>query len=218
MSIRFKDIVGLGFWVLSVSFNGVAQSPKTSYTQVLYHIKTQQSEWTRNDSAEISEVLFTTLVDSIFPEWYGTVWDFNGISNTPGKGEIACGYFVSTTLKHCGFNLNRYKLAQQASAVITQEVCGIDQTVKCIGMDKALTYLSAFEKGLFIVGLDYHVGFIVIENSEVFFVHSDYINGMVVREKLAVSEAFQSSQVFVIGKVLPNSMVINKWLSETKVY
>ena len=148
----------------------------------------------------------------------GTVWDFNGISNVPGKGEIACGYFVSTTLKHCGFNLNRYKLAQQASAVITKEFCGADQTTKHIGLDKALIYLSAYQKGLFIVGLDYHVGFIVIENAEMFFVHSDCINGMVVREKLVESEAFQSSRVYVIGKLLPNNTVIKNWMLETKVY
>jgi len=36
------------------------------------------------------------LVEEIFPAWSGTPWDFNGISQTPGEGEIACGYFVSS--------------------------------------------------------------------------------------------------------------------------
>ncbi|MFT7592013.1 MAG: hypothetical protein ACI9UJ_001942, partial [bacterium] len=53
------------------------------------------------------------LVNSVFHFWYGTSWDFNGYTKTPNKGTVACGYFVSTTLKHIGFNVNRYKLAQQ---------------------------------------------------------------------------------------------------------
>ena len=66
----------------------------------------------------MSSVLFNSMIDSIFPAWMGTNWDFNGTSNVPKQGEIACGYFVSTTLKHVGFNLNRYKLAQQAASVV----------------------------------------------------------------------------------------------------
>ena len=64
---------------------------------------------------------FHTLVDSIFPYWYGTEWDFNGITESPRKGEIACGYFVSTTLKHMGIRLNRYKnLTKSYSASSSQ--------------------------------------------------------------------------------------------------
>ncbi len=73
---------------------------------------------------KLSDLLFVTLIDSIFPAWYDTPWDFNGISNVPGEGEIACGYFVSTTLKHAGFNLNRYKLAQQGANEIATAICG----------------------------------------------------------------------------------------------
>ena len=50
----------------------------------------------------ISESFYYVMTDSVFPHWMGTKWDFNGVSNVPGKGMIACGYFVSTTLKHVG--------------------------------------------------------------------------------------------------------------------
>ncbi len=36
-----------------------------------------------------------------------------GHTAVPKEGEIACGYFVSTTLLHMGVPLNRYKIAQQ---------------------------------------------------------------------------------------------------------
>ena len=33
-----------------------------------------------------------TLVDSIFPYWLGTEWDFNGYTERPRK-VVVCGYF-----------------------------------------------------------------------------------------------------------------------------
>jgi hypothetical protein len=48
------------------------------------------------------------------------VWDYNGYTNTPKNGVIACGYFVSTTLKHFGFNLNRYDVAKKYSSSIVK--------------------------------------------------------------------------------------------------
>lgn len=58
---------------------------------------------------------FTThLVDRIIPHWYGTPWSFGGHTAVPNKGEIACGYFISTTLRDMGIKLNRYRLAQKS--------------------------------------------------------------------------------------------------------
>jgi len=163
-----------------------------------------------------SSLLFTTLVDSVFPAWYGTPWDFDGISNTPGTGEIACGYFVSTTLKHVGFNLNRYKLAQQASSIIVKEVCGTSKNYSDI--DKLIGALECHEGSLFIVGLDFHVGFLVVQNSEVYFVHSDYTCDAVRREKASESEGLNSSFLFVVGEITDNSDLMNSWLVQEKIY
>ena len=54
------------------------------------------------------------LLNKIIPYWYGTTWSFNGHTSKPNQGEIACGYFVSTTLKDMGLKLNRYCLAQKS--------------------------------------------------------------------------------------------------------
>ena len=54
------------------------------------------------------------LVDKIIPHWYGTPWSFGGHTAIPNQGKIACGYFISTTLRDMGINLNRYKLAQKS--------------------------------------------------------------------------------------------------------
>jgi len=60
-----------------------------------------------------SKVFHESLLNRIIPCWNGTKWSFEGHTSVPKTGHIACGYFVSTTLKDIGLNLNRYKLAQQ---------------------------------------------------------------------------------------------------------
>jgi len=69
------------------------------------------------------DYFFEMLNDSIFEYWMQTPWDFNGHTDTPRKGEIACGYFVTTTLRDMGVQLQRYKLAQQAASVIAEKLC-----------------------------------------------------------------------------------------------
>lgn len=34
-------------------------------------------------------ILFDALMDKLLPTWYGTPWDFNGMTRTPGEGTIA---------------------------------------------------------------------------------------------------------------------------------
>lgn len=62
----------------------------------------------------ISNCFLDTLINHIVHHWHNTTWAFEGYTNTPIQGEIACYYFVSTTLKYFEFNLYRYKMAQQA--------------------------------------------------------------------------------------------------------
>ncbi len=94
--------------------------PETNYNLLLESIQTKRLDL-RNTylASEIEEkdsilkltknYLEETLVEDIFNYWYGTPWDFNGTTNIPNQGSIACGYFVTTTLKHLGFNIPRFK-------------------------------------------------------------------------------------------------------------
>ena len=77
---------------------------KTKYTNSSN--KTQTLEEARKQLTEY-------LYQDIFNHWYTTKWSFEGHTETPKQGTVACGYFVSTTLRDVGFNLNRYKLAQK---------------------------------------------------------------------------------------------------------
>ena len=167
---------------------------------------------------EAGQILVSRLTNDILPAWNGTGWDFNGTSNQPGEGVIACGYFVSTPLKHCGFELNRYRIAQQYATVIIKLLCP-ERPPKRIGHNNVkglVTYFEGQPNGLYIIGLDNHVGFIHKQGGAVDFVHSNYIEPAVVtREPVATSRAIKASQNYVVGYFLPNSSTVNKWLLGT---
>ncbi|MBI34253.1 MAG: hypothetical protein CMP67_02710 [Flavobacteriales bacterium] len=172
---------------------------------------------TKSDST-LSQSFYFIMTDSVFPDWMGTKWDFNGISNTPGKGMIACGYFVSTTLKHIGFNLNRYKLAQQGASTVVDVLCGENQMKSVTEADVIQKVKSRGNNRLYVVGLDYHVGFLAVENNIVYFIHSDYLNGMVVCEKASDSISFSSTNAYVYGELTNNQTLFTKWKSGIKIY
>jgi hypothetical protein len=165
---------------------------------------------------EAGKYLHKSLVDTIFPYWYGTPWDFNGYTNTPGTGLVACGYFVSTPLKHCGLNLNIFKLAQQAALEIVKRVSCGDSVWYYRGMNSHQFLQKTKGKikdGLYVVGLDNHTGFLLYENGEVYFIHSSYLDpGSVVREKASDSQALATSYVFVMCNISSNTKLIKKWI------
>ncbi len=216
MRIVIFQIILLWGGVLTTAFSQENEF-SGNYQNSLNRIHRFQNASQTTSSAS-ADSLFQILATHVFPAWYGTPWDFNGISNTPGQGEIACGYFVSTTLKHAGFNLNRYKLAQQDSRTITTEICGKEFTQTIHDFGDFIKYLDAFQDGFFVVGLDNHVGFIVIDDWRVQFVHSDYISGQVIAERAEYSEALRSSSQFVLGQMSQNEVLIAKWHQETRIF
>jgi len=171
----------------------------------------------------LKEVVKPTLRDhlenDLIPCWYGTTWDFNGISQVPGEGEIACGYFVSTLLRDLGYSLERYKLAQQASLNIVKSLSPKDQRWDWSGISRAtLTEkVKGLSKGFYVVGLDFHVGFLLHDDDgRVWFLHSSYLDPVaVVRENALTSEALASDR-YVLG-YLESDWLVKKWLLRTKI-
>lgn len=167
----------------------------------------------------VGHFLENTLIYDFFPHWYGTEWDFNGISNQPKEGEIACGYFVSTTLKHIGFELNRFKFAQQASYHEAKMInLGKEpKTYRNLTLDELKKEISAdLNQGLYVVGLDNHVGYLFISDDTIYFIHSDYVSDKVCFERIEDSSAFGSS-VYVMAPVCHNHELIRSWLNKKAI-
>ncbi|WP_353777450.1 hypothetical protein [Winogradskyella sp. 3972H.M.0a.05] len=185
--------------------------------KVYFKSQLQQNETKAIDSA--SAYLKDKLLNHLVPHWYGTTWDFNGHTNIPNDGEIACGYFVSTTLKHLGFNLNRYKMAQQAGLIEAQMLQPKSELKIYSNLSfKALKAKlnSTYEDGLYFVGLDNHVGYVFIKNDELYFLHSSYCDNKVLIELAEHSYCFQSN-IYVFAEITTNRALAKKWILDTRL-
>jgi hypothetical protein len=160
--------------------------------------------------------LFTDLlVYGIIPYWYGTAWKFEGHTAIPNQGEIACGYFVSTTLLHVGININRYKLAQQlpiheaASLALTDSVLVISE----VATEEIIREMQRQTiDGIYFLGFDQsHVGFLLNKKNELYVIHSNYIGGSVTIERIEESLAFASYRKFYVSPLSTNKSFLKKW-------
>ncbi len=164
--------------------------------------------------SQAGKYLDSAVCDILFPYWKGTKWDFNGHTNIPNEGEIACGYLVSTILKHSGLNLNRYKMAQQSALSEIKTISG-NNGAHFLGdnYEDALDKLKCYKSGLYILGLSNHVGFIRVKDEKVSFIHSTYLHPtQAINEKAEDSDAFTYSNVYYIGEISNSPQLIKKWL------
>lgn len=164
----------------------------------------------------LGKVFVNTITKKIFPYWYGTAWDFNGTTQTPQKGKIACGYFVTTTLRDAGYPIERVKMAQCASEEMIRSLVQkqfIFHFSNC-NLIKFENELIKKGEGLYVLGLDNHTGFILISNTGNYFIHSSgWYPYKVVREKLCDSDVVGNSKYKVVGKISADEKFLNKWLT-----
>lgn len=143
---------------------------------------------------------FFSFINYDVPQyWSNTPWSFSGTSQEPRKGTVACGYFVTNTLSDYGFDINRTYLAQQASSVMIKKLCkDIQYFNKRQDLEKHI--VSKDKNQVYIVGLDFHTGYITRENRDTYFIHSSYIqNKGVVKELTKNSQALNASKTYMIG-------------------
>lgn len=178
-----------------------------------------QTDSLRSDlKQQASDLLETTLTEQFFPCWYGTPWDFNGYTSVPNDGVIACGYFVSTPLLHAGFEVNRYKLAQQAAMQIIESLQGTPKVYTTLNNVEFAEEVAKMPEGLYVVGLDNHVGWIHHHEGEVYFIHSSYgTPSVVVRERASESEVLSWSSLYALGEVTTNMDLMEVWLADETV-
>lgn len=160
------------------------------------------------------------ILNKFIPHWYRTPWDFSGYTAIPKTGVVACGYFVSTVLLHVGFNVDRYKLAQQNPF---NEACSIALTdtvdiYSVSSRELQEIFNKNYTEGLYFAGLDFHVGFLLFRNKELYFIHSNYISSAgVMIEKAVYSDAFNASTSYRIAPLSTNEKLIEKWLKGEEI-
>lgn len=163
------------------------------------------------------------LLEHSLPEmmrcWLGTPWDFNGTATEPGGGKIACGYFVTTVLKEADFEIERNTLAQQASQQIIRTFVPQDELRIRVGVPyKTFRFETMRGKpGIYLIGLDKHVGFVVVKDQEFRFIHSSGSQPWcVVDESSELALVLERSNYRVLGNITGNDDVIRRWLMGEK--
>ena len=213
----FYKLVEMKILLLLITFSLTNYSvTKTNIEKERNVLKTKylSNENKVNTINEASVKLTNYLYQDIISHWYTTKWSFEGHTETPKQGTIACGYFVSTTLRDVGFNLNRYKLAQKSPEEEAKVIaCGTSiEKRENISKQELKKYFLKQKDGIYFIGLDFHVGYIYKNNQEVYFVHSNYIeNKGVMKETIENSKAIVSSKYFIVS-ITHNDNLIKKWL------
>lgn len=209
------------------SYNTLNDSISESYdltkediNQLRFHL----NEKLRRNLISLDSVkaVFTNhLVDKIIPHWYGTPWSFGGHTAVPNQGEIACGYFISTTLRDMGVKLNRYRLAQKSPIDEARSIsCGSEIfKIEQESPEKAISEIDALTReGVYFIGFDKsHVGYLLKRKGELFLIHSNYLYpSLVCMERIEESRAFKSYATFHLVEISNNDTLMQLWL-ENKV-
>lgn len=162
-----------------------------------------------------ARLILETVLPAMMRCWLGTPWDFHGTASLPGEGRIACGYFVSTVLKDAGFRVDRYRLAQQPSENILRTFLPRESCKLTIGRayHAFAADLLTSEPGIYIIGLDTHVAFLVVDAEGFRFIHSSGSRPWcVVDESREEAEVLKHSNWRMIGNLTADPNVVRRWL------
>lgn len=169
----------------------------------------------QNILANAGDSLVKIIGEDFYGHWKGTPWDYNGTTKNPNGGSIACGYFVTGLLQDAGCQLNRIKLSTCPSLTMMKALTspGAVKNLSALTYETFTKQLEAGGRNLYIVGLDFHTGFIVNDGAETWFLHSSYINKTgVVKERVGESAALKSSKTRYLACLTKSEKFLELWL------
>ncbi len=126
---------------------------------------------------------------------------------------------VPTTLQAAGFDIDHVKLQRQPAELIIKSTAPKPKIrrFRNTSMEKFIDGVRELGPGLYIIGLDFHVGFVVVEaDDKVRFVHASYITHEVVDEAAAEATPIIDSKYRVVGKILQDDM-LEAWLRGDRI-
>ena len=165
------------------------------------------------------EAALVAAVHRLARHWLGTRWGL-GLpqSDTPGEGKINCGTFVGTVLEDAGFVIDVGKLQRQPAELIIDSFVGPGRKKRFsnASMNRFIAGVRSMGPGLFIIGLDFHVGFLIQTERDLRFVHASYVTKTVVDEPAVTAVPIVTSKYRVVGKILsPDNLA--DWLARRRI-
>jgi hypothetical protein len=178
--------------------------------------------------AEARRFIVDTLVTRVFPAWMGMP-SGGGTQATASRPHepgmyISCSYFLTAALQNAGLVLeSRARFAQAPAAWIERALLPPGGQIHRYGnlspedLERRLVELG---DGLYVAGLNIHVGFIVVREGHASFVHSSYTPpGTVVDEPVASSLAIALSQTkgYWVSPLFQDDRIVEMWLRHEPV-
>jgi hypothetical protein len=225
------------FWLLIISLSfdctnnehhrsPVSETAHSSYAETKARIVSQKQQLSRKYFAagdhekqklrkQITAFWITGLSEDLYGYWKNTPWSFNGTTQTPQDGSIACGYLVTTMLVDMDLKINRVKLAICPSSEMMKSLVPHQRIKNLSGLsyNEFADSLKGRAKGVYIIGLDYHTGFIIIDDNRQWFLHSNYINKQgVIKEPVQNSQALKMSKTRWMVSLTGDDSFITTWL------
>ena len=153
------------------------------------------------------------LQNRLLPEWYGTPWDFYGKTEVPRSGAIACGYFVATALRDMGMQVDRIGLGDLPSEDMIRKLIKGNH-IKVFGKGQKIGDFEAEVKqagdALYILGLDYHTGFLQCAGGQVSFINATM--PYVMQQPPTQAGFLAYSKYRVAGCLSTDDALIKKWI------
>ena len=189
-------------------------------------LSTADDEATRSAvMADAKRELSSAIADVLLPAWLGTRWSFHGTADEPHAPEgIACGYFVAAVLQHASLELeSRRRFAQSTARTIARSLIPPGSahhrifSVPAAVLDRAL---STFGDGLYLIGLDVHVGFIHVQGGAARMIHASYLGTRtVVSEPVTACEAIEHSRSagYHVTALFADDTLVDAWLARRTI-
>ena len=225
-TMQYGQFIVIQLDSIEASKYNINMTPGDNYKSLKWSIKSKRNQFyerysTTPDSlkdaiaSEAQEYFYETLLNKIFPYWYGMTWDMSGYSQIPQDGTVGCSYFVTNTLLHAVLKLNRYRLAQCDATTTARSLQTNNDIIifRNTTTEEFIEYVkNQLPEGIYTLGLPMHIGFLLHRENNVFFIHSSYIDPVtIVIERAEVSRAFWSS-FYIIGEITTNKELIKKWI------
>ena len=177
---------------------------------------------------EARRYIVDTLVSQVFPAWMGMPSGGGpqataSLPHEPGM-YISCSYFLTAALQNAGLVLeSRARFSQAPAAWIERALLPPGGQIHRYGnlsAEELEQRLVGLGEGLYVVGLNIHVGFIVVRDGHAWFVHSSYTPpGTVVNEPLTSSMAIDLSRRkgYWVSPLFQDDRIVELWLRHQPV-
>lgn len=165
--------------------------------------------------ARAGRVMARAVARKLLPAWYGTPWSFNGVTERPRAGTIACGALVAIVLRDAGIKLAPREMTVLAAERMIRSLVGPENIRRWqdVGEQKFLEDMRKWGPGLYQIGLDSHTGLMLVEKDELHFIHATRrFPYTVVNEKASESRTLLHSRYRIAGKVSADHGLLEKWL------